>query len=75
MCKVPPLVRERLSEPEAFCDECGVRLERGDEIAARIETGEIFCSRRCGQASDRRALEVQRRRKAKRTRTLILLEG
>lgn len=68
-----PLIRERLSEPDATCDTCGVRLERGEDVMSRIETGEIFCSMRCANIAQQFEQELRRRRRT--TRTLATIGG
>ena len=66
-----PLVRERLSEPDATCDGCLVRLERGEEVLSNLETGEIFCSARCANEARRTERELRRRRRTPRTLAMI----
>ena len=61
MCQTP-LVKEFLSEPDATCDTCGVELQRGEPVLLRIETGEVYCSRRCANIAHQFERELKRRR-------------
>ena len=66
-----PLIRERFAEPDTTCDCCGVPLFRGEDVMINHDSGEIFCSVRCGNISHQIEQELRRRRRTTRTLAMI----
>jgi uncharacterized Zn finger protein (UPF0148 family) len=66
-----PLVRERLAEPDASCDTCGVPLFRGEDVMLNHDSGKIFCSVRCGNIAHQIEQELRRRKRTTRTLATI----